>query len=112
MGRLSQVPPLYVAGHHVRIPVSFLWVMQCPQGLYQASIGTATSTKGSCHNVTGRYTADGPMGRTGRTTGANHIATGRLMFCGQQGETPLASYPVNTISGISGQLTRNVNQAN
>ena len=54
MGRPSKIPPLYVAGHHLRIPVSPIWTMHSPQSFYQtleASTGKTPSSRGTRYNV-------------------------------------------------------------
>ena len=56
-GRPSKIPPLYVAGDYVRVPVSSLRVVQRSQSFYQtleASAGTTTLARGTYHDVPGR----------------------------------------------------------
>ena len=115
VGRPPKIPPLYMAGHHVRVPVSSLRAVQCSQSFYQtleAGAGTTTTTRSTCHNVSGRHVADGSIqGGVGKTTRANYITAEGFRLCGQQEEIPLTPYPINTISGLSNQFSGDVNQA-
>jgi len=64
VGRSSKVPPLYMVGHHVRIPMSSFQVGQCFQSLYQASeasAGMIISARNMCNNVPGRHSTDGTI---------------------------------------------------
>ena len=114
LGRPPKVPPLYVAGDHIRVPVSSLRTMQCPPSFYkapEASASSATSSRCTDYNVPGRHVDHVPVeGRIREATEPDHSLPGRTRLCDQQEEITPAAYPVNSVLGLCGRLQGDVNQ--
>jgi len=64
VGRSLKKPLLYVAEHHVQIPVFSIWAVQCSQSFHQALEASASknlSSRGTCHNVPGQHAGYGSV---------------------------------------------------